>query len=810
MTSKSSFFDLLKENFLRRVWTIAFTVLVFFFVFPINMMLTADMYLKNQINMTAKEIEQAKGIIYRSFTSVNRADGGILAVIVMFAVLTGISGFAYLHSRKKTDFYHSLPVSRTKLYAAVVINSILMVAVPYLVMALISAAVTGIRTGYTGCVSYALVNFVYGMTSFILIYMTTVLAMMLTGKNTTGLLGTAVFLFYGPMIVSLIYGMMDKYFWTFYSVTDRTEHMTAYLSPLYWSINSFVSAPVRSVISAAAAAVLCAAGLALYKIRRSEAAGMPMAFKRTETVIKVLITIPAAVGAGLFLGYMTEVSDFWTVFAIVFGAVIVHSVIEIIYNSDFRKLFAHKLHLAVCMAAALAVFVFFRFDIAGYDRYMPDESKVASAGAFSYAMDSIYGDEDYVELNDEAYTGRYAYYTKNRSDRDVVDAMDISDISGIRDIAGCGINAVSEYASEGPKFGSAYYARDDQDKFSNILVAWHLNNGRTVYRQYSMDLHKVHDEVEELHDSIEFKKAVYPILNKNAGDTADIVGVNFYDAFGAHHVTFNGANGDKLKDDISKLTETYIKELSGLTAETRRHEYPVTALQFKSSRFQSISDTIKQDENGYIGLLNDTGYYPVYPSFKETLALLESFGVKINNGLNAADVSTVIISDANGYYTDDAGNAVTPKPDLIVSDKKQIQEILDSSVSMYASNISNDLDPLYYGVGINAYLTRPYAELGNHDIDDRGSDISGDIDADADVNEAVFGADMAASDSGFGVGMTLNNDRLVSSYYGGYDAESVSSLSLTFEYDKMPQFVRDYFEINDNNSLENISGQDRW
>lgn len=807
MTSKSSFFDLLKENFIRRIWTAAFAVLVFFFVFPINIMLTADMYLKNQPNMTAKEIEQAKGIIYRGFTSVNSADGGIFAVIVMFAVLTAVTGFAYLHSRKKTDFYHSLPVSRAKLYASVVVNSLLTVAVPYLIMALLSAVITGIRTGYGNCIAFALTNFVYGMCAFTLIYMTAVLAMLLTGKITTGLMGTAVLLLYGPAVVSLIYGLMDRYLWTFYSIGDKPERIMTYLSPLFWSLSKFVSAPKRALIAAAAAVVLCIVNIILYRARRSEAAGLPMAFKHTETVIKVLITVPAAVGAGLFFSSMTEMSDFWTVFAIVCGAVIIHSIIEIIYNSDFRKLFADKLHMAGCMAAALVIFALFRFDLAGYDRYMPDASKISSAGAFSYAMSSIYGDEDYVDLQDDV-TGRYAYYTKTRSDKDAADAMNISDISGIKAIADCGIASVDEYASEGPKYGSAYYARDDQDKLSTMLVAWHLNNGRTVYRQYNMDLHKVHDEVEALHDSDDFRKAVYPILSKTDEELSDITGVNFYDAFGPHHVTFNGASGDELKDDILKLAKTYIAELSGLTAETRRHEYPVTALQFKSSRFQSISDSIRQDEYGYLGILNDAGYYPVYPSFKETLALLESFGARLNNGLTASDISTVIISDANGYYTDDDGNAVTPKPDLIVTDREQIQEILDSSI--YSTNVSNDLDQLYYGVGVSAYLTRPYAELGQSEESETETDAAG-RGVVINTSEAVYGADMAASDSGFAAGTALVNSAAVKGYYGGeYDPASVNSINLTFEYNKLPEFVREYFEINDNNSLSNISGESRW
>ena len=47
MTSKSSFFDLLKENFKRRTWTVALSALFFMFYFPIGTLLMSDMYLKS-------------------------------------------------------------------------------------------------------------------------------------------------------------------------------------------------------------------------------------------------------------------------------------------------------------------------------------------------------------------------------------------------------------------------------------------------------------------------------------------------------------------------------------------------------------------------------------------------------------------------------------------------------------------------------------------------------------------------------------------------------------------------------------------
>ncbi len=53
-----------------------------------------------------------------------------LAVIIL-AVTCGVSMFAYLHNRRKVDFYHSLPISRSRLFAVNYATGALCALVPY-------------------------------------------------------------------------------------------------------------------------------------------------------------------------------------------------------------------------------------------------------------------------------------------------------------------------------------------------------------------------------------------------------------------------------------------------------------------------------------------------------------------------------------------------------------------------------------------------------------------------------------------------------------------------------------------------------
>ena len=60
----------------------------------------------------------------------------MIMILIVAAVVLAASGFSYLHSKKKTDFFHSLPISREMLYTVTCLDGILYLAVPYLVFLL--------------------------------------------------------------------------------------------------------------------------------------------------------------------------------------------------------------------------------------------------------------------------------------------------------------------------------------------------------------------------------------------------------------------------------------------------------------------------------------------------------------------------------------------------------------------------------------------------------------------------------------------------------------------------------------------------
>ena len=134
MTSKSLYFKLLRENLKRRAWAIALAVLGFFFSLPIHLALTMENAIKTDfwrynnyqpliLAQDMPEAERAARILEIKtqivLESVSFGNGLVAFLIIVAALVIGVSSFSYLHNRCKVDFYHSIPVRRELLLSLI-------------------------------------------------------------------------------------------------------------------------------------------------------------------------------------------------------------------------------------------------------------------------------------------------------------------------------------------------------------------------------------------------------------------------------------------------------------------------------------------------------------------------------------------------------------------------------------------------------------------------------------------------------------------------------------------------------------------
>ena len=140
MTSKNfSSKGLLGNSMRRNLWALVLSGVGFFLSLLLPALMTMQNALEQRV-LDLKEIPQAHVEINWQNAMNNAASmlsGGNLFVKIVFivlAVVCGVAMFAYLHSRQKVDFYHSLPISRTRLFANNFLTGVVCTFSTYLVM----------------------------------------------------------------------------------------------------------------------------------------------------------------------------------------------------------------------------------------------------------------------------------------------------------------------------------------------------------------------------------------------------------------------------------------------------------------------------------------------------------------------------------------------------------------------------------------------------------------------------------------------------------------------------------------------------
>lgn len=812
MTSRSLFFKYMKENTKQRIWNLALVLLLCFFTFPVTTALwSSTAFRPENLNSSLPAdlaLAQAQRDFTRDMLRMYSMKGGALAfMLTIAAVVLAASGFAYLHSKKKTDFYHSLPIRREMLYAVTCLNGFLYMAVAYLGFLTVAAVMIRVKGVPFDWGSLYLAS-VEHLCFFALVYMTAILSMLLTGNLVVGLLGTGVLFSWGPVICMTISAYFLEYFTTFYGDDSFLLALSERTSPVAWYVKACMSSqPGRMALWALlAAAVLFLLGMLLYRRRPSEAAGHAMAFPITEPIIRFLIAVPSSLLLGAMF-HLVMCEDGWTVFGLVCGLLLVSCIIEIIYHFDFKSLFAHKRQLLVSAVFVGVVFAIFRFDLFGYDRYLPATEKLASGGIYCDLLDPDATSQYHSTV--EYTEGWYGVNFDAMPSSTLADEMQISDDQGLELLHTIAAQGVHDAAQARDRFlqggARSYDLEEDDEAFHNVTIAWHLRNGRTVYRRYLVNVSGVRAALEAVYDLDAYKTAMYPVLSLTADDVA---GINYKEEDECSHVKLSGA------DVKAALLAAYQEELKALTSETRAHEMPIAEIQFKTNEQQALIQKLR-DEGGNYTLFNHYYYYPIYPSFTKTIALLRACGVEVGGMVTPEKTASITLSyQGVAVSEDEMAPADTElgqrqrkylsderRAMLTVTDPEQIREILAASASRSIVSL-NPLMNTDDGMEICVDMKRSDTKFAVNVGQLKSSDAATDTDADAletadddDLDTFDDGAVSTYSDDDQDDDAFDDDDLYDSEEDEEIEAEDRGSFSRNFYYGQIPQFVIDEFGL---------------
>ncbi|MCQ5128121.1 hypothetical protein NE562_00495 [Butyricicoccus faecihominis] len=469
MTSKHSFSEgaLLCDGLRRNLWCVVLSTLGFLMTLTLPVLMLMQRALERQKQIAEGLLGTADAAIYwqNALDDVGRMIGGynplLKLMFLVLAVVCGVAAYSYLHSRQRVDFYHALPISRTRqFFNRFVIGILYVVPVYLIVLALTLGCTSAMGFGEAIRWSYIGSTIVSMLVIFIVVYALSALSAILCGNTIISLLLLIWFLFGPAVIGALKINLCRMFFGTYaYSVMDST--MALRLSPALQSFAfdglQYSSASDAAGLSAGAlhgvyllvavlATLLC---LFLYRIRKSERSGLALAFEPLKTPLKIVMCLIMGLAAGLVFQAISGGFWFWP--GLIIGAVLFHFLIEIIYAFDFHAIFKKPIHLAVILLVLVGFCLLLRADVIGYDHYLPAEDKIAA-----------------VDLN--AGTPPALKTAEN--------------ISAVRRIAEMGVEVVDTVE----EMKKAAYGEDDGPRFDYVTISYQLTNGHIVNRAYTIPL----------------------------------------------------------------------------------------------------------------------------------------------------------------------------------------------------------------------------------------------------------------------------------------------------------------------------------
>lgn len=577
MTCKVSLCKSIQENMKHHLASV-FAVCLLFFIKLITFFLQVQNYATRDYTFNSD-----KEYVLEQLQKMTLPGYGIAILVMFIALFLAFDFFRYLHSKKQTDFFDSLPVRRKDAFITRILSICIIFAVPLIICLSLETVLLVVYHFFQ--VKY-LMNILWSLACMLLIFLATmftgVLAMIMTGHPVIALLGFGVFSAYAPILLQYIFPAYASQYFDTYASSNEFSSYLYYASPISASIklvheNAYRSwAPKGHMTDFIAILILIVfvgiLSYILFQKRPSESAGRAMAFTKCNPVIRILLVIPLTLYVGLYLSQVASIgSKIWMVFGFVAGTILLHGIIESIFQFDIRGLWSHKKQMLGCFLVSMAIALIFWVDLFHYDEYLPKQNELESIAVdlgeyYDISeVDGISGEylDTAYQLAQNLVTQKYA--PENRSVQ--VDTL-----------------MTQEYTSE----------------VHSVQIEYRFKNGTVKKRRYYIDTKANRELIDKLYASKEYKDDICELYRD---DWKNVKELRLSDGLTA--VTLN-----LTPEERNLLFETYLAEFTPFTYSQKQASTNI-------AHFIISKDTAKDSDRQY--------YCYVYSEFTQTIALLDKY-----------------------------------------------------------------------------------------------------------------------------------------------------------------------------------------
>lgn len=651
MTRSRYFFNssIIRQNFRQHGWIGIIYALGLLFALPLQM------FMSNNPNAEAQEI-----------ADLFRINGEVqILFILTIPVVAGLFLFYYLQSKSPADMWHSLPLRREHLLTSHLVSGLLLLLIP---VWLTTAVVAMVRQWggnlyvfqgneiWSWCITVSILTlFLFCLSIFVGIC---------SGQSVLQGIIIYALLLLPAILILLIDSHLSIYLYGYPEMSSYNNDLQNW-SPFVRMMNvggdSYSSAELW--IYGALSVIFIGLSYLLYRKRHVEKAGQAIAFTYFNPLFKAGIMICAMLVTGNYFALMKQKQMGWVISGYVIGAIVGYVVAEMLIRKTWQIL-SRKLPINFAIYTVLLGLLLYIpvSGITGYESRVPSEDKISGVFAgSSYWMYNrsgvIYGDNHLTDAD---------LYSSDEHYIEAVRKLHLA-VAAIRPVN---------------KSSKPYY---DYNQFQSFTVAYRLDNGRDLMRQYLVPRTGFEPELKAVMESEGFKRGQYAVSQLEK----DIDLIRIINSVGS-------LNKEVVISDPAEITEfrdILKKEILNMSYEDQTDDRATIA---------NIVPIVNIDGVGNSSFFN----YSWSASYHELEKWLEQKGYADKVRTNAQDVISAKLmkvdskqSGVNVYDPEVLLDLASKENSLIVTEDKELLTDILKHQRVYSYKNSNYLVKLEYKSG---------------------------------------------------------------------------------------------------------------
>ena len=657
-----------------QIWIPAFIALGFLLAFPVTGMVKLSSWSDLQYSASQSQI------LYNNLWK----DGFVLSGLIIAAIaafINSVNGFIYLYSGKKTDYYHGLPMKRSEMFQERIFSGLVYYLIPYIVAEFLMICIGAARGFFSLSIMGMAVRMLFlHLIIYLVIYFSIVLIISVTGNMLMGILCLGGMYLYG-IVLNLILVAYGQSFWqTFFpeyqygSFFHTLLHVASPGTLILSMVSAYAEGKAGKLLIAVIilGAVLGILAWTAYKKRPSESAGKSMVYTWVSIVVRFMVVIPGGLAVGWIFYPLTtgKVRILWWIFGMILGTVVIHGLLETIYQMSFQGFFTKKLQLVITGVLVAVCALIFQKDLLHFDSYIPKQEDIASVN-----LNMMSFDQDYYENVQTTKDGKYEITDANNW---AEPAMAFTGKNGIGDQT---YKALQNVVSGNPKSEVV-----DGNYSYYTCIKYTLKSGRVVYRKYWIETETLNSLVKGLYEEENLKEKKFSFLDL---DQKYLNNIGLNDASGNGYSIFQN-DADKIK----QLLEAMKKDVDAATADDFM-QTPEVKIDFayQLPGKQDVNNMIPGNKTEYVQYAN--WIVGIYPSFKNTLAILKETGYPLT--VEDLDIKKIMLN----YFNDEDGQ----QEDVTYENPEEIEALKEALTVRYNGYVEKDSE-VYQNIYVSVFTDK--------------------------------------------------------------------------------------------------------